>query len=224
MSQMKYIKLILILSYFCLTAHAQQSKYEYDIDDNDNWKYFYDIGIEGGRYISTDNNIFNFNFFTTLTGSYFFSDKLGFRSGVSFISGMEGSDSYWKVPILFSIRSKTSQRGGGVVIGAARTEFNIGTSLGYISPKESITYRSQNGREVSVITNTVTSKFASSLDANVRLSFQFWRICLNGNMGINYLWTRNYNQHTFYHYAPNSEENIYPSWFWDVKVGASFRF
>jgi hypothetical protein len=80
-----------------------------------------------------------------------------------------------------------------------RGEINIGPSFGY----------AWDARR----------NFASSLDANFRMGFQFWRIVINGNLGINYLWTKN-----FVDTAPYNRHSVTPVWFVNLSAGASFRF
>jgi len=227
---------ILIISCFYMPIYAQQSENKYSITDNDNWKYFYDIGFESGLYSSTNAGGNPSGSINTLTGSYFLSDKLGFRSGISLISEMDGSNYYWKIPLLFSFRTKTFS---GVFYNIediesfkdffvsfllyllpTRFEFNVGTSLGYISPNDSQTDSYRNGERVHVESSIVNREFASSLDANFRLSYQIWRICLNGNLGINYLWTRNFNHYD----GPWGNVKTNPSWFGNLSAGISFRF
>ncbi len=220
---------------FCLPISAQQQS---DFEDNDNWKYFYDIGFESGLYVSTNVKSFQSASINTLHGSYFFSDKLGFRSGISYISGMDGCDYYLKVPLLFSFRTKTFRMNWWEVLSEdgsfgdfirsvifslfpTRIEFNVGTSLGYLYPQSSHTYSFRNGEEILIESFDASQRFASSLDGNLRLSFQFWRICINGYMGFNYLWTNNFNHNVFY---PSHKEERKPSWFGNIGAGASFRF
>ena len=238
---MKRVKLIFILSCFSFAAYAQQIDIEFDREFNDNRKYFSDIGFEyglfstGGTPPPLSGNIWS------LTGSYFYNDKFGFRSGISHISDLKGSNYYLKIPVLFSFRTKTEQ-GGFIEFGAnesfaaflfrcflmilpKRFEFNIGPSLGYISPNDHCKYIWHDGNLVPAEYNNVSMRFASSLDANARLSFQFWRVCVNGNLGVSYLFTRNYQHHTYRYYLSYiSEENSRPSWFANLTIGASFRF
>ena len=216
---------------------AQQSDTRYGTKNNDNWKYFYDIGFERGLYIPTGNNNYQSGNSFTLTGGYFFTDKLGVRSGISLITDLDGSDYYWKVPLLFSFRTKTFQSYYTMAdentllsdflfnfflnLLPKRIELNVGTSLGYMTPSDSYSYIYRDGREIITESFDLSRKFASSLDANLRLSFPIWRFCLNVNMGISYLWTQNYTHKVFY---PVAEEKIGPSLFGTLGVGATFRF
>lgn len=230
-----YKKIRIILLFFCLALQIQQlSAQSYDTD-NDNWRYFYDIALESGIYIPIENS-FPSGSITSLSGSYFWNDKLGVRSGVSLITGMDGSDKYFKVPFLFSFRTRTFtsdwnsdedyENFGEMLVSLllhvlpTRLELNIGPSFGYMTPGDSETYTYINGKEVLRETADIRHRFASSLDANARLSFQFWRICVTGNFGVNYLLTRNYDYRL---YTPR-EEKHHPSWFANLGLGVSYRF
>ncbi len=219
-----------IFLFFLLSTQARQPE-----ERNDNWRYFRDIGVEYGIYIPTEYNNLSNGSITNLHGGYFFNDKLGFRSGITLITGMEGSGNYWKIPFLFSVRTKTFNIEWNsdaeydnasdllfnflLFILPNSYELNIGPSLGYMTPKNSITYITQGGAEFSEIYK-INNRFASSIDANLRLSFQLGKICLNGNMGINYLLTKNYDYHFF---IPDDTAQK-PTWFVNLSVGVSYRF
>jgi hypothetical protein len=81
----------------------------------------------------------------------------------------------------------------------ARCEINMGPSLGYV-------WNAQR-------------KFASSFDFNLRMGFQFWRIGINGNMGINCLWTKN-----FVDKKTVNRQSYRPAWYANLSIGGSFRF
>jgi hypothetical protein len=104
-----------------------------------------------------------------------------------------------------------------------RFEINAGTSFGGISPYHSKGYSGlPNGNSIHTQTTDISRRFASTLDANARIGFQFWRICVNGNFGVSYLLTQNIN---YYDIHPNlGEEKSNPSWLGNMGVGASFRF
>jgi hypothetical protein len=232
------LRIIILFISICLNLQAQESKRDYDTE-NDNWTYFYDIAVENGVYNSIGHHE-NGSMFSA-SGSYFYNDKFGFRSGISLITGMEASDKYWKMPVLFAFRTKTFKTDWGEPFGYSddigyffletltnvlvrilptRFEFNAGPSFGYLTPEYSSTYTYQGDQLILAKSVDARSRFASSLDANMRMSFQFWRICLNVNMGSNWLWTRNY-EYTQYLPAKRTEK---PSWFLNFGAGASFRF
>jgi hypothetical protein len=207
------------------------------MEENDNWDYFYDIALGGGLYISTDDNSFPPGTVISLSGSYFLNDKIGFRSGVSYITQLEGSNEYLKIPLLVAFRTasfrydwldQTEPENLGeffthflLTIIPTRFEINAGPSLGYMTPNPVSTYTYQIGKEVLLETSEINQRFASSLEANFRISYQIWRICLTGNLGINYLWTKNYNHQVF---RPTENSNTKPSWFANLSFGGSFRF
>ena len=225
---MNRVTFIAIFLCFSLSVSAQHR-------NNDNFRFFYDIGVEVGAFrpISSTNYLQGGAMFA-ITGSYFYSHRFGFRSGLSLIDAMEEGDIYWRVPILFAFRTKTFrtdltdwrsrrmpyspywelsfiQRLANdvgsflLVLLPTRFELNAGTSFGAIP-----SYHSERIE--------VSQRFANTLDANARLSFQFWRICINGNLGISYLLTRNIN------YKGLNSEKTKPSWFSNMSFGATFRF
>jgi hypothetical protein len=208
----KRIKTVLLALFICYGAgvQAQTETEGKRYIDNDNWWYFQDIALEHGAYVSTisDHSMSDASI-TSLYGSYFLTHNAGFRSGISLIVD---ESHYLKIPFLFALRTGTLRLSAGksenlgeflksliFLIIPARGEINIGPSLGY----------AWNARR----------NFASSIDANLRLGFQIWRIGINGNMGINYLWTNN-----FAGKKPHGRKSIDPVWFVNLSAGLSFRF
>ena len=238
---MNRITFITILFCFSLSISAQH----FD-NDNDNFRFFYDIGIERGEMFSLNSLNISSGAIFSITGSWFYTPTFGFRSGLSYISGLTGSDSYWRVPILFAIRSRTitgdffdmlsssrplswgetlrtSILAGIFSLLPTRLELNAGTSLGILSPHSSNVYfHFPNGDWSRIQTVDVSRRFASTLDINGRLGFQFWRICVNGNLGISYLLTRNVHHTIISPYL--NEGTTRPSWFGNASFGATFRF
>lgn len=227
------IKLVIILFLTILPIWKINAQ-DVEADDNDNWKYFYDIAVESGTYVSAP--LSRDNFIVTLSGSYYWSSKYGVRSGISLITEANSNAKYIKVPVLLAFRTRTFTGGfdpdydydnfGSTLahfilsLLPTRFEFNIGISLGYITPETYSAYTTVNGEKVMFESLNIHNPFAASLDANGRISFQFWRICVNGNLGINYLFTKNYNYRL---YSPN-EERYRPPWFINASLGFAFRF
>lgn len=246
--QKKIILLWIFLSFYLFLQAQQTVLYDSKqgeefnqkvkaVEVNDNWRYFHDIAIENGLYIPTNEKTMSSGSIMSLHGSYFFTDKFGFRSGLSLISGMDGSDKYLKIPLLFSFRTEAVSFAGGndiefesfrealinflINVVPKRFEFNAGFSLGYMTPKADSTHIFNDGGKLMLAkTFEASRRFASSLDANMRMSYQIWRIGLNINIGINYLWTKNYNHHDYYPINSQSQ----PSLFANLGIGASFRF
>jgi hypothetical protein len=205
------LALLLICSGVTVQAQAEAESNRYA--DNDNRWYFQDVAIEGGLYTPTErNSSIPDGHITSLYGSYFLTHNLGFRSGASLIMDIEDSP-YVKIPCLLAFRSKTLRlqpryqpedfkellQDVILYIIPTRYEINLGPSFGYVW---------HNRRN-----------FAVSADANFRMGFQFWRIGVNGNMGISYLLTKN-----FANREPFSDQPFRPVWFANLSVGASFRF
>ena len=235
--------LLLILFPYLLTQAQQQEIYlesypQKALDEDDNQKYFYDIAVDGGLYIPMDEaSRLTGGSTTSISGAYYFNSKWGLRSGLSIISGMEGSDTYWKAPILFSFRTKTFPLNWGssddytddfkdflfhflLSLFPSRLEFNTGPSFGYMTSNPGLAYHYQNEQEVISETYNINNRFAASWDTNIRLSYQIWRIGITGSFGVNYLFTKNYQYHCFYPIDTTYE----PKWFGNISMGASFRF
>jgi hypothetical protein len=245
MSKVRIIVFCVIAVTTMITAKAQI--HPAPDSENDNWRYFKDIGIERGTFTPMSKFNLSSGSALTITGSYFYNDKFGFRSGVSSIDGLAGGANYWRVPILFAFRTRTftadydlnqhdmyedysfsTSLTRGLVgfflsLLPTRFEMNAGASFGGISPYHSKGYSMlPNGNYIHTKTIDISQRFASTLDANMRIGFQFWRICVNGNLGVSYLLTQNIN---YYDIHPNlGEEKSNPSWLGNVGVGASFRF
>jgi hypothetical protein len=251
MKRKKIIGSLLFACISCLSLQAQEDKiYNYfhpeyednfkknkaqkkDKADNDNLEYFHDISLDRGVFMTKSVS----GTITTLHGSHFFNDKLGIRSGLSYVSEIPGSGSYWKAPVLFSFRTETfsssidkneefdSFREYLIVflvnILPKNLEFNLGASLGYMTPDNSATYSYlEGGSEILRETNEIHKRFASSLDGNVRISYPIWRFGLNFSMGASYLWTKNY---IYKEYFPIRTE-YQPALFGNFCIGISFRF
>jgi hypothetical protein len=207
------------LLFFCLAFSLQALEAKYG-RDNDNRYYFYDVAFDNSIFIPVSNKDLSTGTVIALQGSYFLNDKWGFRSGVSYISGLDGSDMYWKVPVLFAFQSATATSIANpymefetfrdylvhFLLNAVpkRFEFNAGLSLGYMTPDA----------------GGLRSRFASSIDANMRIIYPIRSFGLYINTGVSYLWTRNY---IHFDYKPYPEESR-PAWFANLGVGLSYRF
>ena len=239
------ITLLLLILFPCLLIQAQQQDIYLEsypresLVEDDNQKYFYDIAVDAGLYIPMDEaSDFAGGSTINISGAYYFDNKWGVRSGLSLISDMEGSDAYLKVPVLFSYRTKLFQLNwddsgsdtddfsmSDFLLGIffslfpSRLEFNTGPSLGYMTSNPNFSYHYQNGQAITSGTFGVKSQFAASWDANIRLSYQIWRIGITGSFGVNYLFTKNYQYRCFL-----PMETYEPKWFGNLSLGASFSF
>jgi hypothetical protein len=201
---------------FGLFAQAQTDKenewYSNHYMNNDNWIYFRDIALERGLYMATvpiddlsDGRI------TSLHGSYFLNNIFGFRSGVSLITDLNDDSPYLKIPFLLALRSRTFQT--SVVESETFKEF-IRNLIWYIIPKRC---EINMGPSLGYIWNNKPD-WAYSIDSNFRIGFQFGRIGLNGNIGVNYLLSKNFIG-SYFIYAKRSR----PVWYVNLSAGFSFR-
>lgn len=212
--------LLILFMCFGMLAHARKDTvntwYKERYMDNDNWLYFQDIALERGLYtatVSSDN--LSDGLITSLYGSYFLNNIFGFRSGVSLITDLNSDSPYLKIPCLFAIRSRTFRISYDEsdnfrdfwrnlfwnIMSAipARFEINMGPSLGYIWDNQ--------------------RSLAFSIDGNLRMGLQFWRIGIYGNMGLSYLCTKNFVDGNFM-----AKKRIRPAMFANISGGVSFRF
>jgi hypothetical protein len=212
----RQVKAGIIILFICLgmIGKAQTNGFEIvePYGDDDNKWYFQDISFEAGSYIPTTIGDLSTGFITNLSSGYYFNHWFGVRSGVSVITDLDDYSSYMKIPCLITFRTPTVRletlevgtlRDGLVnlflLFLPTRFEFNIGPSLGYV--------------------RNAQHRFASSIDANLRMGFQFWRIVIHGNMGVNYLWTKNFVDRDIIR-----GKRSRPAWYANLSVGASFRF
>ncbi|MDR1594817.1 MAG: hypothetical protein LBS43_10120 [Prevotellaceae bacterium] len=213
------IKAVFLALFMCFGMFVQaqmELQAELDIDkehdiENDNRLYFHDIALERGVYFDTRmNSDLSDGFVTSLYGSHFLTHNLGVRSGISLITYLKDDSPYLKIPCLFAFRTPTFHFSNWeaesfgeflfnlfLAIIPTRCEVNLGPSIGYV-------WNNQRN-------------FASSIDGNLRLGFQIWRIGINGNMGVNCLWTRNFID-------KDSINRFRPAWFVGFSGGVSFRF
>jgi hypothetical protein len=220
----KQLKLSLLVAFmFAVMALSAQMDmetesgiHEQDVAiENDNYRYFRDIVLERGLYmamINKPNSELSDGRITSLYGSYFIKHWLGFRSGASLIMDLKDDSPYLKVPCLIAVRTPRIRielhdaetfseylTNLFLLFIPARFECNLGPSFGYV----------WNNRPA----------FAFSIDGNLRMGFQFWRIGLHGNMGFNYLWTKNFKgQESF-----GLRKYVRPYWYANMSFGMSFR-
>jgi hypothetical protein len=190
-----------------------QTQMEFNIEkpytDDDNKLYYQDIVAEYGLY--TGAGSLSEGFVTSLYSGYFLTHWFGVRPGVSVIMDLDDNSPYLKIPCLFAVRSPMARWTIAEVetfrefllnlflyIIPMRYEFNIGPSLGYVW---------NNQRH-----------FASSIDMNLRMGFQIWRIGIHWNMGFNYLWTKNFID------INRIKQSDRQAWYANLSIGASFRF
>ena len=204
--------------------------------DND---YKKNIIIEKGLYIPLTNlyDVGSANY-TNILGSYYFDYEYGFgvRLGISFISELEGSDGYWKVPLLFCYKINLENREWDELndfenfsdlfiyalacILPASLDLSTGFSLGGIKSDPSSMYTFQGGQEILSRTYDVNRHFAASWDAELKFGFQIWRFLLFADFGLNYLLSNNL-QYTYYYPV---EEIYKPRWFGKIGIGVAYCF
>ena len=199
--------------------------------------YRSDITVEKGVYIPLTNRYsVGSASITSISGSYFLDNGFGVRSGISYISELEGSDGYWKIPFLFCYKINLPCREWDELgdfedfselfihtlscILPASLELNTGFSLGGIKPYPSSVYTLHGEQEILIETYNVNRRFAASWDAELKFGFQIWRILLSADLGVNYLLSNNLEYTSLYPF----EETYKPKWFGKVAFGVAYRF
>lgn len=199
----------------------------------------YDIGIEGGAIADMGQRDAYSGSSFNVSGAYFLNDRLGVRSGFSLLTGIDGCDKYWKVPLLAAFRFPVWVEDGDDVLHSFENEdwegnfilgfllailpkqfeINAGPSVGYIMP-ERVEYYNPNTNNLEY-SEDIKRRYASSLDLNLRLGFPIGHLKLNVNIGWSYLLTRNfiYQQHGDYF-----SKTTRPVWSGDIRFGGSYTF
>jgi hypothetical protein len=246
---MRRIKRGLLLFSIPFSLQAQESKiYDYfhpEYEDpnrkstatapNKDHYFSYDAALERGIFSPLDNGGLSGGSVTTLQGSCFLNNRFGLRSGVSCISELGGSDKYWKLPFLFAFRTGSDTSNAYdrteddtfreylfnwlLHVLPKRFEFNTGLSFGYITP-EGAGYNPKETALPPLETSDIRRRFAFSSEANIRMTVPIGRFGLYVNLGVSYLWTKNYI-HTVYKPYPDEFRS---AWFANLAIGASFQF
>lgn len=223
-------RILIMIFLFCITNFLFSA-------NNDDKNYFHDVSFDLGVYPYI-NKVYQPN----LTGSVisfqnvnYLSDKIGFRTGISIINDLEGSDRLYSVPIYFAYRTSTQRKFAigpvssiqeliiGVILGLIprNCEFNIGTNIGFIDKDNTKGFLMIDNKAFSN-SYIVKNSFWSSIDGGVRLKYNIWRFGLVLSPGLSYSLTRNF---IFDSDLPNDENNgLRPAMFFRFTGGISFRF
>jgi len=195
------------------------------------------LGIEYGIFAALNSDKYG-----NLTGnridfsaSYYFSDRWGISSGINLITNIQGSNSYYSVPLY--VKFKTPVYKPSEIYIDAETlmelfielilgimprqyEFNFGTSLGYIDPVNSLPLISINGGPVHEEGYSVSQRFASSIDLGFTGKYKIRQFGIVISPNLSYMLTKNFE----YSSELNLNKDYKPSIFLSLTIGFSYEF
>lgn len=222
---------IMIISFIAcfVTLNAQTNN-----DETLNKRFYKDIGISQSILFVGDGSI------TNLHGAYYFTPKLGVRSGISYSNNIiDNCKSYIKIPILFSLRSETIRNDdpdftigdednlSDIILNAignilfmipTRYEINIGPTIGYISSDSKLT--AEEKRQVDDYFVNVNPMI--TLDANAKMTLALYRIGIDFSFGVSYLVTPNLKYYSNNIYSDKDGKTL--RWIGNFSIGAHYRF
>lgn len=200
-------------------------------------KFFHDISVDYGIFASLNSdqhenlagNKLN------LQTSYFFINDLGIRSGITFVSNMEGCNKFYSVPVQLVYRTPV-YKSHEIYIHAENLtdfifklivslmpkqyEFNIGTNLGYIEPNNQISIVSINDGPSFEKGYGVEQRFVSTIDVGFKGKYKIRRFGITLSPTVNYLLTKNfkYNSELF------PDKGYTPQFFLSFTFGLAYEF
>ncbi len=199
--------------------------------------YFHDISFDYGLFASLNSdehqNLVGNKY--SLQTAHFYTDKLGIRTGISFINDLEGTKKFYEIPIQFVYRTpvdKSFYIGGTVhsiedlifkiILGLIprQTDLHIGTNLGYIEPDNYLGLSSINGGSFVQRGFLTEQRFVATADLGLRLNYKIKRFAIVAAPYVSYLITEN-----FRYYSEAGLDHGYKSkWFMNISIGLAYQF
>lgn len=226
----KGILLIILIFTFVSYSIAQ--------DEEERDKFNYDVSLNYGIFpslTSDENKPELFGNLISAEYAYFFHNRIGFRTGLSSITNLEGTNGFYSVPLMFAYRSKVQRDffiGGNInsfgdlifqlILGLIpkHAEYNIGLNMGYINPDNNLGLVSYNGGPYFKEGFLTQNRFYTSADAGLRLTYRIYRFGIVLSPSVSYVLTNN-----FEFYSEQGSSNGYsPDWFLRMTIGLSYRF
>lgn len=222
------IFIITILLFFSVSSIAQQNEEKF---------FFHDISFEYGLFASLNSsryeNLVGWKY--SLQTSYYFFNDMGFRTGVSLVNDLEGTNKFYSVPIQFVYRTsidKSFMIGGSVdsfeellfkiFLGLIprQADYHCGINVGYIEPDNNLGLSSINGGEWVQEGYQTEQRFLTTLDLGLRLQYKIKRVGIIVAPSVNYVLSKN-----FKYYSETGYNNGYtPQWFLSMTMGLSYQF
>lgn len=226
----KGILLIILIFTFVSYSIAQ--------DEEERDKFNYDVSLNYGIFpslTSDENKPELFGNLISAEYAYFFHNRIGFRTGLSSITNLEGTNGFYSVPLMFAYRSKVQRDffiGGDInsfgdlifqlILGLIpkHAEYNIGLNMGYINPDNNLGLVSYNEGPYFKEGFLTQNRFYTSADAGLRLTYRIYRFGVVLSPSVSYVLTNN-----FEFYSEQGSNNGYsPDWFLRMTIGLSYRF
>lgn len=227
---MKKIVIIIVATLLFSLPIFSQIKYK-----NDNYKLLNEFGFHVGIAIFEEDQCTYYN----LDAANFFSPNVGVRSGVTYYAKTMNAGWMVKIPVYVAFRTANKKNEYDVmapenidnnllqdiiysIIGELpmKFEFNIGPSIGYVSP-ESGPKKLSSEEKRKLDDYFVHAKMSISADANLRISYYINRVGINLTLGGGYWVTNNFK----YYSVKGDEDNGKVSrWMGNFSAGLTYRF
>jgi len=200
--------------------------------------FFHDLSFNYGIHpaVISDNNQPNLvGSMFSAQGAFFFYNNMGVRTGLTYITNMEGTDSYTSIPLMFAYRTKTNRDfylGSNIdsfgdllfqiILGLIpkQAEYNVGISLGYIEPNNNLSLVDYGDGYFFEEGYQVNQRFTSSVDAGLRLTYRIYRFGVVLSPSVSYVFTDNFE----YYSELGLNSGYTPNWFMNLTFGISYRF
>ncbi|HAN20049.1 MAG: hypothetical protein A2X13_07205 [Bacteroidetes bacterium GWC2_33_15] len=228
---MTYIKISLIVQLVIVSFYSSAQ-------DFDEKAYNRDLSLNYGIYPALISDANQSNLAGTMVsaqGAYFFYNNTGIRTGLTFITDMEGTDAFITIPIMFAYRTKTNRDfylGSNIdsfgdlifqlILGLIpkQAEYHVGMNIGYIDPDNNIGLSGYNDGTYFEEGYKVNQRFTSSVDAGLRLTYRIYRFGIVLSPSVSYMFTNNFE----YYSELDNNSSFNPNWFMNLTLGLSYRF
>lgn len=222
---MKKVIIITIITFTIISKINAQTNY-----------FENEIGANAGATFWQEDNVATYN----LDYAHFFSSSIGIRSG-AIIYGSDFMNAAWgmKIPVYASFRTKSSKAGydpydaqnmndsfGESILYSIlgeiplNFEFNIGPSLGYISPT-TLSKQLNNEQKSDKMQYFPHTKLLVTMDANIRFCYNINNVGILFTAGGSYTLTNNFKYHSNKY---DSDNGKIARWTGIVMGGLTYKF
>ena len=228
---MRILKISLFILFVCFSVKIQAQETKEEL-------FFRDLSFNYGIHpalISDYNQPNLVGSMFSVQGAFFFYNNIGVRTGFTFITNMEGTDGSVNIPIMFAYRTKTNRdfyMGSNIdsfsdllfqiILGLIpkQAEYNVGISLGYIEPNNNLSLVDYGDGYFFEEGYQVQNRFATSIDAGLRLTYRIYRFGVVLSPSVSYVFTNNFE----YYSELGLNSGFTPNWFMNLTFGISYRF
>ena len=228
---MRILKISLFILFVCFSVKIQAQETKEEL-------FFRDLSFNYGIHpalISDYNQPNLVGSMYSVQGAFFFYNNIGVRTGFTFITNMEGTDGSVNIPIMFAYRTKTNRdfyMGSNIdsfsdllfqiILGLIpkQAEYNVGINLGYIEPNNNLSLVDYGDGYFFEEGYQVQNRFATSIDAGLRLTYRIYRFGVVLSPSVSYVFTNNFE----YYSELGLNSGFTPNWFMNLTFGISYRF